>query len=289
MGNKKIGFIGQGFIGKNMADDFAERGYGVVRYALEAEYVGNRAAIADCEYVFIAVPTPTTPEGFDASALISVLGLVGPGKTAVIKSTVSPGTTRKLQAEFTDIQIIHSPEFLREKSAAADTRSPERTIIGLVEKTPALEKVAKDLLSILPPAETEVICTAEEAELIKYGSNCFLAMKVVYMNLLYDMVTKVGADYEVVALGVGSDKRIGMSHTKVVDSSGKDTVAGRGAGGHCFPKDLAAFRQAYAVFLSEDKKGNDFLQALEEKNLDLLRSSGKDLDLIEQIYKGWSD
>ncbi len=285
MKDKKIGFIGQGFIGKNMADDFAERGYSVVRYALGEEYVGNREAIADCSVVFIAVPTPTTPSGFVVDALTSALSLVGKGKVAVIKSTVVPGTTRQLQAQFPDFTIIHSLEFLREKFASEDTRHPERTVLGLVEKSKELEEVAKELLTILPKAENELVCLAEEAELIKYGGNCFLAMKVVYMNLLYDMAKQSGVDYEVVAEGVGLDKRIGMSHTKVLDSSGQGTVAGRGAGGHCFPKDLAAFRMAYEAVVG-DTEGVDFLRALEEKNLSLLRESGKDIELLKSIYEG---
>ncbi|MEZ4195113.1 MAG: NAD(P)-binding domain-containing protein [Candidatus Paceibacterota bacterium] len=76
----KIGFIGQGFIGKNMADDFVERGYEVVRFALEEKYIGNREVIADCDFVFIAVPTPTTPQGFDISVVESVLPLIGKGR-----------------------------------------------------------------------------------------------------------------------------------------------------------------------------------------------------------------
>ncbi len=279
MKNKRIGFIG-----RNMADDFSERGYEVVRYALEAEYVGNRGAIADCEVVFVAVPTPTTPYGFDDTALVSALSLIGKNKVAVIKSTMVPGTTRKLQLLFPDFTIVHSPEFLREKFALEETRAPERTIIGLVEKNPALESVAKTLLSILPQAETELVCLAEEAELIKYGGNCFLAMKVVYMNILYEFSQKLNLDYDVVASGVGADKRIGMSHTKVIDNSGKDTVVGRGAGGHCFPKDLAAFRQSYEKVVKDDSLGNDFIRSLELKNLSLLRQSGKDINLLLQIY-----
>ena len=79
-----IGFIGQGFIGKNYADDFERRGFSVTRYSLEEPYRGNKEKIKECDIVFIAVPTPTTPEGFDDSILRGVLPLVKEGKTAVI-------------------------------------------------------------------------------------------------------------------------------------------------------------------------------------------------------------
>lgn len=285
MKEKKIGFIGQGFIGKNMADDFTSRGYEVVRYALEGEYLSNRAAIADCDIVFIAVPTPTTLEGFDCSALEAVLPLIGKGKIAVIKSTVLPGTTVRLQEKFPTIIVIHSPEFLREKQAAEDTRQPARTIVGITERNERLEEAATAVVSVLPPSPYTLICTAAEAELVKYGGNTFLAMKVIYMNLMYDLAQAVGANYALVAEAMVADSRIGSSHMNVIDNSGHSgAVAGRGAGGHCFPKDLAALREVYEKLVPEDAAGGTLLRTLEEKNNQLLRASGKDLDLLNGIY-----
>jgi nucleotide sugar dehydrogenase len=281
----RLGFIGQGFIGKHMADDCEERGFVVVRYALEEPYVANRGAIADCDIVFIAVPTPTTPQGFDASALEAVLPLVSSGKVAVIKSTVLPGTTSRLASQFPDRIILHTPEFLREKTAARDTRQPERTIIGVPRKDPAYVAAAEAVLAVLPRSPYTRIVTSEEAELIKYGGNSFLAIKVIYMNLLYDLAERLGASYEVVAEAMAADSRIGGSHMKVVDDSGHlGAVLGRGAGGHCFPKDLAALRAFYADECPDDVAGAMVLRSLEEKNNNLLRASGKDLDLLEKIY-----
>ena len=285
MSAQTIGFIGQGFIGKNMADDFEERGFAVVRYALEEPYVANQAAIADCDMVFIAVPTPTTPEGFDASALEAVLPLVGRGRIAVIKSTVLPGTTRALQAAFPHITIVHSPEFLREKHAATDTRRPERTVIGILQNDEASREVAQSVRTVLPDSPYTTICTAEEAELIKYGGNTFLAVKVIYMNLLYDLAQSIGADYDVIADAIGADPRIGSSHTTVIDSSGHPGAnAGRGAGSHGFRKDLAALRDIYERCVTNDDSGVALLRAFETKNNDLLRSSNKDLDLLDSVY-----
>ena len=82
--------------GMKIADDFERRGYETVRYSLEEPYIGNKDKIKDCEFVFIAVPTPTTPSGFDFSIVKASIRLVGKGKTAVIKSTIVPGTTVKL-------------------------------------------------------------------------------------------------------------------------------------------------------------------------------------------------
>src|SRR3989344_5672703 len=118
MNKVKIGFIGHGVVGKNCADDFEARGHVVIRYAKEKPYHKNKNAIKDCDIVFIAVPTPTTPDGFDDSIVREALSLVGKGKIAVIKSTIVPGTTRSIQKENPDVFVMHSPEFLTESTAA---------------------------------------------------------------------------------------------------------------------------------------------------------------------------
>jgi UDPglucose 6-dehydrogenase len=280
-----IGFIGQGFIGKHMADDFVARGFVVVRYALEPAYSANRDAVADCDIVFIAVPTPTTLQGFDSSILERVLPLVGEGKIAVVKSTVLPGTTVRLQQLFPDRIILHAPEFLREKFAADDTRHPLRNIIGMPTENAVYVTAAQQVLAVLPKAPYELVCKAETAEMIKYGSNCFLAQKVVFMNVLYDAAAACGADYTAVAEAMAADPRIGSSHMKVIDESGHPgSVPGRGAGGHCFPKDLAAFAAWYEGIVRTDPEGVAVWRAIEAKNNALLRASKKDLDLLQGIY-----
>ena len=109
--SKTIGFIGQGWIGKNYADDFEVRGYKIVRYSKEEPYVKNQKEIFKCDIVFIAVPTPTTTRGFDDSILRQAVKLVGRGKIVVIKSTILPGTTELIQKENPGIFVLHSPEF----------------------------------------------------------------------------------------------------------------------------------------------------------------------------------
>jgi nucleotide sugar dehydrogenase len=273
----KIGFIGQGWIGKNYANDFEARGYEIVRYGLEPEYSGNKELVATCDIVLIAVPTPTTPEGFNIDTVRRVLPLVGKGKIAIIKSTILPGTTEALQAEFPDIFVMHSPEFLVEKTAAYDAAHPNRNIIGIPFDNDAYRERAKQVLSVLPKAPYEVVMTARDAEFVKYAGNCFLFTKVVYMNILYDLVQSVGGDWGLVRDALIHDPRIGVSHTQPVDQSG------RGAGGHCFIKDFEAFRKMYRETVN-DAPGNTLLHALTEKNIDLLSSSNKDIDLLTGVY-----
>src|SRR3989338_10090370 len=271
--NKLIGFIGQGWIGKNYADGFERRGYKIVRYAKEAPYSVNQEKIKDCDIVFIAVPTPTTPKGFDSSILRQVIKLVGEKKIAVIKSTVSPGTTEAIQKENSNIYVAHSPEFLTEASAAYDAANPQRNIIGIPLDNDEYRQKAKEVMEVLPFAAYQLICNSREAEFIKYGGNCWFYFKVIYINLLYDLAGKLGVDYQAVKEAMSADPRIGRTHLDPVHHTG------RGAGGHCFIKDFAAFSDLYHKTM-DDLFGGKVLESLRDKNIDLLLQSGKDIDLL---------
>lgn len=273
----KIGFIGQGWIGKNYADDFEARGYTVVRYALEEPHIKNKDAIATCDIVFIAVPTPTTPDGFDDSLIRKVLSLVGKGKIAVIKSTILPGTTEKLQKLFPEIFVMHSPEFLVESSAAHDAAHPNRNIIGIPVTDATYREKAEHVLHVLPDAPYAKVMAARDAEFVKYAGNCYLFTKVMFMNLLHDVVVASDSDWANVREAFIHDPRIGTSHTEPVHKSG------RGAGGHCFIKDFEAFREMYRTRV-DDEYGSALLTALKNKNIELLANSGKDIELLEGVY-----
>lgn len=282
----KIGFIGQGWIGKHYADDFEHRGYEVVRYSLDKEHQMNKEKVSACEIVFIAVPTPTTPEGHNVDAVRAVLPLVGKDRTVVIKSTMSPGTTELLQADFPHVYIFHSPEFLTEKTAAYDAAHPNRNIVGTPMDTNEYQHRAQQILAILPESPYSSIMSSRDAEFVKYAGNCFLFTKVIFMNLLYDIVLKEGGDWQKIKEALGHDPRIGMSHTEPIHQSGHITSGAasvkRGAGGHCFIKDFEVFRRMYAKV--DDKFGDAVLSALMRKNIQLLLDSKKDLELLEGVY-----
>ncbi len=273
----RIGFIGQGWIGKHYADDFEARGYDVVRYSLEESYVGNKERVAECEIVFVAVPTPTTEQGFDDSAVRDALGVVGKGSTVVIKSTILPGTTEDIQKAFPDLFVLHSPEFLVEKTAAYDAGHPNRTIIGIPEDSTLYRTKAQAVLDILPHAPYERVMKAKDAEFVKYAGNCFLFTKVIFTNMLYDLVEKTGGNWKDVQSAFVHDPRIGASHTEPVHKDG------RGAGGHCFIKDFEVFHRMYEEYVG-DEWGEKVLNAASEKNKELLLASGKDVDLLRGVY-----
>jgi UDP-glucose 6-dehydrogenase len=128
--------------------------------------------------------------------------------------------------------------------------------------------------------------TAVEAELTKYGGNNFFYLKVVYMNLLYDLAEHHGADWDIVAKNMMADSRIGTSHMNPVHQiahldGGK---AGRGAGGHCFLKDFAAMRFHFENELPEEKETISLLRSFEAKNNALLVSTEKDKELLVGVY-----
>ena len=278
---KTIGFVGQGWLGKNYADHFEDRGFPVVRYSKEAPHTENKEKIATCDIVFACVPTPTTKEGFDDSIVREAAKLVGKGKTLVVKSTVLPGTTRSIQAENPDITVVFVPEFLREATVRYDIENPDRTIIGIVDES--ARPVAEELLTIFPKAPFENISSTEEAELTKYGSNVFLFWKVLFVNLFHDIATHHGADWDALVANLVADPRIGSSHMQPIHQIAHLGTTGRGAGGHCFIKDFAAFEEHDRQVVG-DAKGSAVLEALRNKNIDLLVSSEKDLDLLVSVY-----
>ncbi len=274
----KIGFIGQGYIGKNYADNFEDRGFDVVRYSLERKYEKNRDKIKDCDIVFIAVPTPTTPKGHNTKIVESVIKYVGDKKIAVIKSTIIPGTTEKIQKKYKTKIVLHSPEFLTEKTARADVDSPNRNIVGYTK--PSHKKYAELVLSILPKAPYSAVVTSKTSEMIKYASNVFYYIKVLYANMLYDLSVKIGVDYNKLKEAMEADPRIGASHLNISHKKG------RGAAGHCLLKDFSAFLDFYKKHLPKDKNTVQALKYLQDKNLDLLISTKKDMDIVEEVFGG---
>lgn len=275
--NPLIGFVGQGFVGKSYADDFENRGFTVIRYALEEAYRHNKKKIRDCDIVFIAVPTPTTPKGSDVSIVEASLSLVGRGKTAVIKSTLLPGMTARLQKKFPKVVVLCSPEFLNVATAARDAKHPFSNIIGMPGKSAGHRASAKLVRAILPQASFTQICSSDEAEIYKYAHNVSGYMQILTYNMLYDVAQHLGADWNAIYQALEADPMVSNWYIKPVHKSG------RGAGGACFIKDFAAFARLYGDMVSE-KEGIALLKAAERKNLALLLGTHKDLDLLKGVY-----
>lgn len=206
-------------------------------------------AVLDSKITFITVSTPNKEDGSidltsvkDASERIGeALRIKDRWHLIVIKSTVIPTTTEKIVGKIIeehsgkrigrDFGLCANPEFLKEGSAVEDTFKPDRIVIGESDKKSGdlLESFYKDFYGEnLPPIlRTNLV----NAELIKYVNNSFLAMKVSFINMVANLCQKIrGADVEIIAKGIGLDRRIGELFLK----------AGAGWGGSCFEKDLKA-------------------------------------------------
>jgi len=282
--NMKIGFVGTGFIGGNLSANFLKRGFEDIILYDRSEHAGNKELVCKQDITFVAVPTPTLPTGFDSSILKEVMDLpFKEGAIVVIKSTVPPHILREIANAHKGKIIMHCPEFLSELTAGEDTDNPDRNIVGISDiSDPQLIRKAKDVLAILPKKSDgttkEFVCTLEEASLAKYAGNCFFYVKNVFFNMLYDLASAYDCNWESLRDMVIGDSRIHPVHTNPVHKGG------RGAGNHCLIKDFAAFINMYAVNKFQDPIGNNILRDVEKKNIQLLKSSGKDLDLLEGVY-----
>lgn len=198
----------------------------------DLESLNREAAI-----VFLCVPTPYNVDpvdgriGFDLTYVRQAIETLEGSKIVVIKSTVTPGTTEKLQKEYPKHRFIFNPEFLTEISADQDMNYPDRQIIGYTDQS---YTVAGDVLQVLPLAPFERIMPAKEAEMVKYFGNTWFSTKVVFANQMYDLCQKLGVDYETVKEGAAADKRIGRTHLDIFHRGY------RGYGGKCLPKDTRA-------------------------------------------------
>ena len=197
------------------------------------------AALSQCDAIFVTVPTPTISGSIDLSFVIKAaeeISKVNKKSILIIKSTVVPGTASMISAK-TGMRVISNPEFTREGSAIYDTEHPDRIVIG-GEPSELVQEIWKFTNS------PYVITSNSNAELIKYASNAFLATKISFINQIADLCEKIpGTDVNVIAKGMGLDKRIGKDFLR----------AGLGFGGSCFPKDtkaLISFAESNKVDMS---------------------------------------
>jgi UDPglucose 6-dehydrogenase len=199
-----------------------------------------KSAIEDSLAIFIAVGTPPRPDGspdltFVRQVAKTIAKHMNGYKVVVTKSTVPTGTGKMIEEivrendQRHEFSIVSNPEFLREGSAVSDFLRPDRIVIGASD--PRAVEVMQEIYSPLYLLETPFVITdVASAELIKYASNGFLAVKISFINEIARLCELMGADVHDVAKGMGLDKRIG----------GKFLHPGPGFGGSCFPKDTAA-------------------------------------------------
>lgn len=232
---KDIGIVGNGFVGnaiyQNLKNVFNLKVYDIDKN----KSLNELNDIYQCEIVFVCLPTPMmTSEGGECNlSIINNFFNQIPmycKSLFVIKSTIPIGTTQKIREKRKDLFVCHNPEFLTAINAVEDFKNSDRNIIGgdFEQVEPLYE-----LLTNMFPASKTMIIHSNESETIKYFSNTFLATKVTFFNIMYDVSKKYNMNFSSLLEGVCSDNRIGFSHTNVPGPDGD-----RGFGGTCFPKDI---------------------------------------------------
>ena len=233
MKHYKVGIIGNGFVGESQA--FAFSPISEVRiYDIDPmRSTHTLEDIFECDFVFVCVPTPMRHDGSqDISYIENVFNQVKQGPIYIIKSTILPGTTKKLSNTYSNLDIIFSPEFLTERTAKLDMMTQARIILGGDTK---LTKQVEDLFARRFMNRHFIHTDSTTAELIKYMNNTFFATKVSIMNEFKRLATALDANWNDALYGFAADGRIGDSHLHVPGPDGR-----MGYGGTCFPKDVNA-------------------------------------------------
>ena len=257
----KIGILGQGYVGSAIKIGF-EKKYKKLntfdKYKESSSTVSSLEELTkSSNIIFICLPTPMKENGecdigIVEKEIIKIDQYSTEPKIIVIKSTVPPGTTKKIDTKSKNINIVFNPEFLTEQNFIEDFKKQNRIVIGGNEKSvQVIEEVYKRVF----PSTTIIKTDATTAEMIKYLTNTFLATKVSFANEIKMICDKIDVDYDEVVEYSLYDKRLGNSHWAVPGPDGK-----LGFGGSCFPKDINAL-----IYFAKEK--------------------GLDLDLLQSVWK----
>lgn len=248
--------IGYGVVGKSTALSF-----GITKYF---DLSGSNITLEDaakCRYVFICLPTPTISGKQDNRTIenyIRQLATYGHSQTYIIRSTVIPGTIRRIMQSTGISSIVSNPEFLTESSWEWDAKHPRLVVIGADDPKygDAVRAIYESRWKGIQTYQTDTLTS----EYIKYAFNSFFVTKVVFANALFDHCQRIGANYNVVRKALEFHPWGSKNHFEIWHHGG------RGAGGKCLKKDIDAF----ANFTQDG-----FLLKVLERNEKLLKDNPK--------------
>ena len=264
----KIGIIGRGFVGSAVEFGFSPQtgcDADVKVYDKDkSKSIHSLSETLESDFIFVSVPTPSnSDDSINLDIVYSAFDEMNQRNNRndnvfLLRSTVTPGTTRKLQEAYPNLNIVFNPEFLTERSARFDFINQSRFILGGDEHN--VEKVSKLYRWRFGKTISIIQTNYETAEMIKYMNNCFFATKVSFLNEMYQIADKCGANWEDALEGFVRDGRIGHSHLSVPGPDGKF-----GFGGSCFPKDVRAMKS----FAKELNINTQVLDGVWDKNLEV--------------------
>lgn len=235
----RIGIVGQGYVGTAIKVGF-ESYYDLETYDKfdSSKSTCNLKRLVDiCDVIFVCVPTPMDKDGSCHTGIVEeVISEINQysnkSQIVVIKSTVSPGTTERMNKKYKKVSVIFNPEFLTEANFIEDFKNQTRIILGGTRK--GTNKLRQVYSKVFPKAH--IIKTHSTiAELVKYMTNSYLATKVSFANEMYEICEKFDMDYDKVVEYATLDERLGVTHWSVPGPDGE-----LGYGGHCLPKDINA-------------------------------------------------
>lgn len=271
---QSIGIIGGGVLGQAVARGFIEHAEIKISDMLKERRTHDIREVAQCDFVFICLPTPALPDGrCDTSAIEHVLemcereGWWTKDRCYVIRSTVPVGFTQaQADQRGFKLPLFHSPEFLTARCALTDFQTPARNIIGMPQRPEKFDPVLNamrltralqlgELYKKRFPGVPTMLMSSDASELVKLACNGFFASKVTLFNVLYDLCQKRTIDWQHVLGGILSDGRIAHAHTNVPGPDGQ-----QGFGGTCVPgSTMVRLSKDVSIRIDQLKTGDGIL------------------------------
>ena len=261
----KIGILGQGYVGTAVKEIFKKHFPDIKyydKYFVEKSNVTSLEELAlISDFIFLCLPTPMMSNGeCDISIIEKELNRLNELAdkspiTIVIKSTIPPGTTESFNQKFSNLSIIFNPEFLTELNFIEDFKNQDRIILGGdSNQCTEITKIYNEVFPNIPIVNT----SSQNAEMVKYVTNIFLATKVSFANEVKNICDQLDVDYDKIIKIAMMDKRLGDSHWNVPGPDGK-----KGFGGSCFPKDI----NALIYLCGQNKIDAELINKVWENNL----------------------